>query len=109
MSKEQMDQLRQDWSKMCLGAASLVVEVSPVQILLQNMIELLCHQCEVMEDIRSELRQMNETDPDAEPDPFQTLNGPRGVHFGWTGGGSVTPDTLASGWVDPEVITDTKE
>lgn len=47
---------------------------------LDFLILLFKSQLELLEEIRDELRQMNqanEPDPDAEPDPFQTLNGPR--------------------------------
>lgn len=48
--------------------------MNPAQVMqLSLMVELL----EEIRGLRSDLAQANESDPDAEPDPFQTLNGPR--------------------------------
>lgn len=54
------------------------------EIFLHNILQLLAHQTDVLEDIRTELvtmRLATETEAleDAEPDPFQTLNGPSHV------------------------------
>lgn len=63
------------------------------------MIDLLCHQLQSLDRqtamlsaihkelmaIREATEQANEPDPDSEPDPFQTLNGPAKNPKGWGG------------------------
>lgn len=88
LTQEQMDSLKKAWESGEKGEWTWIVEQVSIKVLLQNMIQLMVHQCEVLEDIRESMNQANEPDPDAEPDPFQTLNGSRGP--GWPYGGGMS-------------------
>ena len=76
LTEEQVDELKRAWAAVEVSGYKLVPEAPDP---LEQVIQLLASQCQMLEEIRDELRQMNqgnEPDSDAEPDPYQTLNGP---------------------------------